>query len=119
MKTSMPSLILRAEGAVLLIASIVMYAREDASWILFAVAFFAPDLSMLGYMKGEREGAGLYNLVHSTAIPLLLAVTGFVADQPMMLAIGLIWLGHIGLDRLLGYGLKYPEGFKETHLARV
>jgi hypothetical protein len=116
---SQPALLLRSEGAVLLIAATVLFSREDGSWLLFAVAFFLPDLSMLGYIAGSRIGATAYNAVHSTVPPLALAVGGVVAHLPFVMSIALIWLAHIGFDRFLGYGLKYSEGFKQTHLARV
>jgi hypothetical protein len=119
MKMSIPSILLRAEGAVLLAAAVAMFAREDASWWLFAALFFVPDLAMLGYVSGARTGAAVYNAAHSTVIALPLAVIGITTDQSWLTAIALIWLAHIGFDRVIGYGLKYPEGFRLTHLARV
>lgn len=114
-----PALLLRVEGAMLLVATTAFYWREDNSWLLFAIAFFLPDLSMLGYTARPRTGATVYNLAHTSVLPLVLVLGGVVADQPLVTALALIWLAHIGFDRLLGYGLKYPEGFKETHLSRV
>jgi hypothetical protein len=114
-----PKLMLHAEGAMLLAVAIVLYARTDASWWLFAPLFFAPDVAMLGYMAGSRVGAVAYNLAHTTALPLALGLVGVVTDADIVTYLALIWLAHIGFDRVLGYGLKYPEGFKETHLARV
>ena len=32
------------------------------------------------------------------------------------MALALVWLAHIGLDRLLGMGLKYNDRFAHTHL---
>jgi hypothetical protein len=119
MSSSQPARLLRGEGAILRVAATVFFWREGGSWLLFAVAFFLPDLSMLGYMAGSRIGAIAYNAVHSTILPLVLAVGGVVADASFLTAIGLIWLAHIGFDRLLGYGLKYPEEFNQAHLARV
>ena len=28
-------------------------------------------------------------------------------------------LAHTGMDRAVGYGLKYPTGFSDTHLGRI
>ena len=42
-----------------------------------------------------------------------------MADSETAAKVALIWLAHIGMDRLLGYGLKYPSAFKDTHLQRV
>lgn len=114
-----PKLMLHAEGAALLVAATVLYSRTDASWWLYAALFFAPDLSMVGFMGGNRLGAMGYNLAHTTALALALGITGVVVDSDITTQVALVWLAHIGFDRVLGYGLKYPEGFKETHLARV
>lgn len=114
-----PASLLRAEGVMLLIAATTLYWKEDGSWLLFALAFFLPDLSMIGYLGGNRVGAATYNAVHSSVLPAALAVTGLVMSGSLLTAVALIWLAHIGFDHMMGYGLKYAEGFKETHLARI
>lgn len=114
-----PKLMLHVEGAALLVVATVLYARADWSWWLFAALFFAPDLSMVGFLGGSRVGAMVYNVAHTTALALSLGIVGVVVDSDIATQVALIWLAHIGFDRVLGYGLKYPEGFKETHLARV
>ncbi len=119
MRILQPETILRAEGVTLLAAAIVFYARGESSWWLFALLFFTPDLSMVGYVAGPRTGAMVYNACHSSAVALSAVAAGAVADWSLVTAVGLVWLAHIGFDRVLGYGLKYPEGFKETHLQRV
>jgi hypothetical protein len=83
------------------------------------VLLLAPDLGMLGYLAGNRAGAVTYDLLHTTVLPIALALYGFLGDHTGPLSLGLIWLAHIGVDRLLGYGLKYSSGFKDTHLGRV
>ncbi len=72
---------------------------------------------MLGYLRNPRLGAMLYNLGHSTILPFALIGPGFVLSHPTALAIGLIWLAHVGFDRAAGYGLKYADAFKHTHLS--
>lgn len=119
MHLSLPNLMLRGEGIALLAATSLLYWREDGSWFLFALVFFLFDLSMLGYARGSRDGAVIYNIGHTTAVPVMLGVFSVVTDQSWGTSIALIWLAHIGFDRVLGYGLKYAEGFKHTHLARV
>jgi hypothetical protein len=111
-----PRQILRAEGAALLIAAIAAYSALDAGWLLFAALFLAPDLFMLGYAANTRFGAAIYNLGHSTIPPLALIGLGWIAATPLVMALGLVWLAHIGFDRLIGYGLKYGDAFKHTHL---
>ena len=108
----------RFEGLLLLAAAIVAYFHLGFSGGVFAVLFLVPDLSLLGYLKGPRVGAIVYNLVHSTVGPLALAMVSLLA-LPALLPYALIWLAHIGMDRALGYGLKYAAGFRYTHLGLV
>jgi Domain of unknown function (DUF4260) len=110
--------ILRAEGALVLAAASLGYAQTGSGWGLFALLFLAPDLFMLGYLHGSRIGALVYNIGHSYLTPALLAAGGWLAGAPVALAVALIWVAHIGFDRMLGYGLKYGGGFKLTHLSR-
>jgi hypothetical protein len=92
--------ILRMEGLAVAAVSAVLYARTGASWWLFAALWLAPDLSMLGYLISPCRGARIYNAFHTYTVPIVL-----------------IWTNHIGVDRLLGYGLKYSNGFGWTHLS--
>ena len=115
----MPRLLLRLEGAALLVIAVVLYARTGASWWLFAVLALAPDLSFVGYLAGPKVGAAAYNAAHTTIGPVALALVGVLVPSPLSIAIALIWLAHIGADRLLGYGLKYDSGFGFTHLGQI
>jgi hypothetical protein len=119
MKLSAPRLLLHVEGGVVLIAACIVYAQLGASWWRFAALFLAPDLSMLGYMANAMVGATLYNLVHTYAAPFILFLGAYITHAPGLFAICAIWLAHIGFDRLLGYGLKYPTTFKDTHIGRL
>lgn len=103
----------------MLALSIVFYRHLHGSWGLFALLFLAPDLFMLGYLLDRKIGAAFYNLVHTTIGPAALLAVGVLAAQRTAIAVALIWAAHIGFDRLLGYGLKYPTHFKDTHLQRV
>ena len=114
-----PSLLLRAEGLAILIACVALYGDQGYGWLLFALLFLAPDASMLGYLAGTRAGAAVYDAAHTTIVPIALGVAGHVAGAEVAVQLALIWLAHIGLDRVLGYGLKYPTAFKDTHLQRV
>ena len=109
-------LLLRAEGFGLLAVAAAAYAHAGFSWLLFSALFLAPDLSFAAYFLGPRLGAAAYNLLHSTIAPLALGGIGLALGAPLAEAISLIALAHIGFDRALGYGLKYPAGFGETHL---
>ncbi|THD43822.1 MAG: DUF4260 family protein [Bradyrhizobium sp.] len=113
------ALLLRAESLAVFAAAVAAYAYLGGSWALFAALLLAPDLAMLFYLAGPRVGAVAYNLVHAYVAPLALAIAGVAFAAPMALSVALIWLAHIGLDRALGYGLKYPSGFADTHLGRI
>jgi Domain of unknown function (DUF4260) len=114
-----PSLLLRAEGGIVFGTSLLLYGELRASWVLFVVLVLAPDLSMLGYLLGLRFGTALYNLVHALVVPLLLIALSIFYKQLWLLPYGLIWTAHIGVDRLLGFGLKYPTRFSDTHFERL
>jgi hypothetical protein len=111
--------VLRLEGLTLFVGMIVLYAVWDGSWWVFAILFFAPDLSFLAYLSGPRSGALVYNVAHSYMAPVTLMTLGFGLAEPLTLSIAMIWLAHIGFDRALGYGLKYAAGFTFTHLGRI
>lgn len=74
---------------------------------------------MLGYLGGARLGAATYDLAHTTVLPIALGVGGVVGDGDTAVQLALVWLAHIGMDRALGYGLKYPTSFRDSHLQRV
>jgi hypothetical protein len=115
----MPAVMLRVEGAALFGAALALYIDADYSILALVLLFLAPDLSFLAYAAGPRIGALVYNLFHFEAIPFTLGAVGFLGDWDVGVQVALIWLAHIGIDRLLGYGLKYPTAFKDTHLQRV
>lgn len=115
----LPRRLLRLEGLAIAAGSLILYFDAGFGWLLLVVLVLAPDLSMLGYLGGPRLGSLTYDAVHTNVGPVALAVVGLVGGYETALQIALIWLAHIGLDRLLGYGLKYPTGFKDTHLQRV
>lgn len=114
-----PRVLLRLEGAVVLAAAVAAYATLGGGWLLFALTFLAPDLAFVGYLAGPRVGAMAYNATHSYLGPALLAAIGFALSAPLCFALALIWAGHVGFDRMLGYGLKYGSAFGFTHLGRL
>ncbi len=111
-----PRAILRLEGLAMLAAAMAAYAQTGKGWWLFAALLLVPDLVMLGYLAGPRIGAALYNLGHSYALPAVLGAAAFWLASPLGAALAFIWLAHIGMDRAVGYGLKYPDAFHHTHL---
>lgn len=113
-------LLLRLEGLAVAAVTALLYARTGVSWWLFLALWLVPDLSMLGYLGGSCRGARIYNALHTYAGPVALGVCAYVLHANVVaLAIALTWANHIGVDRLLGYGLKYGDGFGFIHLGRV
>jgi hypothetical protein len=115
----LPRRLLHLEGAAVLVAALVLYFDAGYGWLLLLLLFLAPDLGMVGYLGGPELGALTYDVVHTYALPVALALVGVLGDSDTATQIALIWFAHIGLDRMLGYGLKYPTGFGDTHLQRV
>ena len=109
----------RVEGFALLVASVILYAQSGSSWWLFALLLLAPDIAMLGYLRGPRVGAIAYNLMHTITFPLTLGLIGLGLANTLLMALGLIWLAHIGMDRAVGYGFKLETGFADTTLGRI
>jgi len=111
-----PGRVLRAEGLAVLALTVYGFHAIGGSWGWFAALFLTPDLSMLGYLAGRRVGAIAYNSAHSYLGPALLGAAGLALSAPLPTQLALIWAAHIGFDRALGYGLKYPTAFGHTHL---
>ena len=111
--------LLRLEGAAILVASLLAYNHLGGGWGTLVLCFFIPDLSFLGYTLGPRVGAVSYNIAHSLAGAVAILAYGVLLSVPVATIAGIIWLGHIGFDRMLGYGLKYSSGFTHTHLGLI
>lgn len=109
----------RAEGVALLAAATLAFFRLDGGWILYFGLFLAPDISMMAYAAGPRIGAVAYNLAHSLILPLVLMGAGFAFATQLAVLVGLVWLAHIGFDRMLGYGLKSLLAFDITHMGVI
>jgi Domain of unknown function (DUF4260) len=106
-------ILLRLEGLTLFAGMLLLYWIWGGSWWVFVILFLAPDLSFIAYLADPKIGAVVY------MAPVALLTAGFAAGEPLVLSIAMIWLAHIGIDRALGYGLKYQTGFGFTHLGRI
>ena len=115
-----PLRLLRSEGLVLLAAALATFAvgLDEPLWLVPAL-LLVPDVLMVGYARSNRLGALLYNLAHSYPAPALLGALALAAERTWWQGVALIWFAHIGMDRALGYGLKYDTGFSDTHLGRI
>ncbi len=115
------TIVLRLEGLALALLCVWLYHAFHQPWWVFAVLFLVPDLSMLGYLAGPRTGAAVYNAAHSwvTVAALFFVVWYRFGESTFALSIPFILGAHIGVDRVLGFGLKHASGFKDTHLGRL
>jgi hypothetical protein len=109
---------LRLEGLAVCAASLLFYRWQLEPWSRLLLWFLVPDVSMLGYLAGPTLGARAYNAAHSYVGPIFLACWALSIGREDIVPLALIWMSHIGFDRLLGFGLKYPTGFGDTHLSR-
>jgi hypothetical protein len=116
---SMPNLLLRLEGLTVFAAAIVVYAHLGGSALAFILLLLTPDLSAIGYAINPRVGSRFYNAAHVYMLPALLAAVGLAGGQMTLVELSCIWFAHIGMDRTVGYGLKYATEFKDTHFNRV
>lgn len=114
-----PIRIQRLEGAALLVAAVAGFDLAGWSWWWFAALLLVVDISMVGYLAGPKVGAATYNLGHALIGPAALLTWWLLKGSPAVLALGSIWLAHIGMDRAFGYGLKQPDRFEHTHLGTI
>jgi hypothetical protein len=112
-----PRHLLRLEGVAAFALALGSYLALDGPLWLLAVLALAPDLAMAAYLAGPRAGSYGYNVVHTYTAPLALAGLAVWTDSRLALLVALVWVGHIGADRALGYGLKRATGFRDTHLS--
>ena len=116
--TGRPRAFLRVEGLALLVAALVAFSRTGQVWWLLPATLLLPDLGVLGYLVSRSVGALFYNLAHATPLPLALVGLGLWQQAPLAVALGTVWLAHIGMDRAMAYGLKHDDDFGHTHLGR-
>ena len=110
---------LKLEELAMFLLGIYAFGLLDFSWWWFLVLFLVPDLSMTGYFFGNKAGAFLYNLFHHKGIAILLFMLGVIFTNDILQLAGIIFFCHAAFDRMLGYGLKFADGFKFTHLGKI
>ena len=111
--------LLRLEGAVAFAFAVGLYLRFGGSAWLLVPLLLAVDLSMVGYLVNPRLGAAAYNALHSWAPGLAVLAVGLVSESDALAVAGAVLVGHVGVDRMSGYGLKYPTAFADTHLGQI
>jgi hypothetical protein len=113
------AIILRAEQVAIFATGAVVWLAKGGPPLLLIPAWLAVDLSMVGYLAGPRVGSITYNAAHNLVLPRALLGLGWWTDSGWLMLAGGVFITHIGLDRALGYGLKLPTDFRDTHLGRI
>ena len=111
--------LIQTEELALLAASFTLSILVGYEWWMFILFLFVPDISMLAYLWGNKVGAVVYNIFHYKTLAVVIGITGYFISVPEMLFAGLVLLGHSSMDRIMGYGLKYYDNFKNTHLGWI
>lgn len=101
------------------VLSIFLFNQLDYAWWVFPACILLPDLSMVGYLTNPKIGAWLYNFFHHKLIAIAILILGFWLNNPLLTLAGVILFGHSAMDRIFGYGLKYNDNFKHTHLGWI
>jgi hypothetical protein len=114
-----PILLLKLEGFAVFLLALCIYWQHAYGWPLFWSTLLLPDLAMFGYLVNAQFGAQAYNITHTKLLPSILVMVAMSTHNNLFFALALIWFVHIGFDRMLGYGLKYPADFKVTHLGSM
>ncbi len=99
--------------------SIFLFSRLEYSWWVFPACILLPDLSMVGYLFNSRSGAWSYNLFHHKLVAIVVLMVGYGMDNSLVTLAGIVLFGHAAMDRIFGYGLKFPDHFNHTHLGRI
>jgi hypothetical protein len=102
-----------------LLLSIILFGQLHYAWWVFPACILLPDLSMIGYAINSKVGAWIYNLFHHKATAILIYGLGVMSGNELLLLAGIILFGHSTMDRIFGYGLKYPDHFHNTHLGKI
>lgn len=111
--------LIQLENAALFLLSLYLFSLLDFDWWWFPVCLLLPDLSMIGYLFGNKAGAVLYNFFHHQGIAILVYISGIYFENEIVQFIGIILFAHSIMDRIFGYGLKHFSGFKNTHLGKI
>jgi Domain of unknown function (DUF4260) len=117
--TGLNAAILRSEALAALVAGVGIWLANGGSPLWLVPGVLLPDVSMVGYLANSRVGALTYNAIHNWTLALTVLALGWSLEVDALLLIGALLLAHVGMDRALGYGLKLPTDFRDTHLGRI
>ena len=110
---------LRLEGLAAFVIGVALFGASGGNWLFLVPLLLLPDVSAIGYLAGPRIGAFTYNVVHNW-VPgfVTLGIGAWLASLEITLAAAIL-IAHVGMDRAVGYGLKLPSSFHDTHLGRM
>jgi hypothetical protein len=111
--------LIKLEEAAMFALGIYLFSILPYAWWWFLVLILVPDFAMIGYIFGNKAGAWAYNIFHHKAIAIVLYLAGAYFAMPVLQLAGVILFAHSSMDRMFGYGLKYEQGFKFTHLGEI
>lgn len=112
-------IVVRAEHLAIFAAGVVLWLANGGQPLLLIPAWILVDVSMVGYLGGPLLGSITYNAAHNLVLPLALLALGWWTGIGWLVLAGAVFMTHVGLDRALGYGLKLPTDFRDTHLGRI
>ena len=111
--------LLKLEEAGQFVLAIILFNQLDYAWWVFPALILLPDLSMIGYAFNTKSGALFYNIFHHKLIAVAAIAVGYWTGNDQLILTGIILFGHSAMDRIFGYGLKYHDDFKHTHLGWI
>lgn len=111
--------LIKIEELSMFLLSIFLFSNLVFEWWWYLVLFFLPDISMLAYLINSKIGAVVYNVFHLKIIAILIFLIGIYLQNEVIKLVGIILFGHTSFDRIFGYGLKYFDEFKHTHLGYI
>lgn len=111
--------LLRLEELAMFLGSIYLLHALEVSWWIYILLLLGPDIGMIGYLVSNKIGAISYNIVHHKGVAIAVYALGIYFQHELLQITGIILFGHSSMDRMFGYGLKYFEGFKHTHLGLI
>ncbi|WP_308993189.1 DUF4260 domain-containing protein [Mariniflexile litorale] len=112
-------LVLKLEELMMFVLGVFVFSQLNFAWWWFLVLILAPDISMFGYLVNTKVGAVTYNLFHHKGIAILVYIIGTCFQNEIVQLFGAILFSHASFDRIFGYGLKYFDNFKHTHLGEI
>lgn len=110
---------LRLEGLAAFGAGLAFFGASGGNWLFVIPLILAPDVSAAGFLAGPRVGTFTYNLFHNWAPGFVVLGLGVWLASPAAQLVAAILIAHVGMDRAVGYGLKLPGSFRDTHLGRI